>query len=167
MGAGFLALTGPAAGAAAATAAPAASGLLVASTLASTAFTIGGALMEQSAARDQAASERLRQQQFTLQGVQRSNEILQNQVDTIAALNVTAAAGGIDPFSGGPNAVARRIRNRANRQLNVARADTAFNVAQSRSRADQLSTEGTARLLSGVGRGGQSLLDTATRLQGV
>ena len=166
MAGGALAL--PTAGAAAAAAAPpVASGLLMASTLASVGFSVLGGFQERAALREQRAAERTRQQQTTLQGVQRSNQILQDQIDTLAALNVTAAAGGIDPFSGGPNAVADRIRRRANRQLTVAATDTAADIAASRSRERQLATEGTARLVSGFARGSGSLLDTATRLQGL
>ena len=149
--------------AAAALATPTASSLLVASTAVSLGATAIGGFMEFRASQAQREAERIREQQLALQGVQRSNEILQDEIDAIAQVNVAAAASGIDPFTGSPKTTKQEIREKANRQLNVAAVDTEFAQAQSRSTRNQLRLGGMGSLVGAAGRGSSSLLNLATQ----
>ena len=137
--------------AAAFAAAPILTGVLVASTAITVGVGVFTAVRSAQSAEAQEEAERMREEQLAIQGLQESNQILEDEIATLAQVNVGAAASGIDPFTGTPEAVKRRIRERADRQLNVARLNTAFGTNQSQLRQRQLRLQGQASLVQGVG----------------
>lgn len=153
--------------AAAFAAAPILTGVLLASTVVAVGTGAFAAIQQARAAREQAEAEEVRERQFALQGAQESNLILEQEIDTLAAINVAAGASGIDPFTGSPAETKTRIRERANRQLNISRLSTATNVTASQSAQRQASLSGQAALIRGAGQAAGSLIGTSTRLQGI
>lgn len=148
-------------------AAPILAGAVIASTAVAAGAAIFAGVQQARAAREQREQEELREQQLAVQGVQQSNQILEDEIAALAAVNVTAGASGIDPFTGAPNQTAQRIRARANRQLQTTSLGTAFEIAGSQSRQRQLSLQGDAALIRAAGAAGGSLLGGATRLQAI
>lgn len=137
--------------AAAFAAAPVLTGVLIASTVVTVGLGTFAAIQSAKAAKEQAAAEQQRQDQLGLQAQQRANEIRELEIETLAAINVGAAASGIDPFSGAPNVSAAGVRAKANRQLRTARLDAAFGIDQSASRERQIRLRGRADLIGGIG----------------
>ena len=132
-------------------AAPILTGVLVASTAVTVGVGIFTGIRQAQAAEAAAEQEELQQTQLGIQAQQRQNEILEEEIDTLAALNVGAAASGIDPFTGSPQRTAERIQERADRQLRTARLEGAFGISASQSRQRQLRLQGQASLIGGFG----------------
>lgn len=145
-------------------AAPVLAGVLVASTVVSAGVGIFSAVRSAQANSEQREAEEQRQQALTIQGQQRANQILEEEIDTLAALNVGAAASGIDPFTGSAASTARRIRTRANRQLNIARLTSETDIFGSQSRQRQLRLQGQASLIGGAGQAVGAIGSGATGL---
>lgn len=138
--------------AAAFAAAPVLAGVLLASTAVTAGVAIFSGVRSAQAAESASEQEELQQTQLGVQAQQRQNEILEEEIDTLAALNVGAAASGVDPFTGSPQRTAERIRERANRQLRITRLESAFGINASRSRERQLRLQGQASLIGGFGQ---------------
>lgn len=153
--------------AAAFAAAPILAGVVLAGTAVSAGVGIFAAVRASQAAKEQQAAEELREQQAGIQGVQRANEILQTEIDTLAAINVSAGASGIDPFTGSPASTKRRVRERANRQLQTAATESEFTRAGSRSRQRQLSLSAEAATLRGLSSAAGAGLGGAQQLAAV
>jgi len=103
-------------------------------TLASTAlslfggFSQGNAIESQAMARAssmqlQAHEMELQAEQEEIAGKQRSNEILDNMVQTLASQRLAYAGNGMDPSFGTPVSVAGSTRRQADLQLSVSRDD--------------------------------------------
>ena len=153
--------------AAAFAAAPILAGVVLAGTAVSAGAAIFGAVRGAQAAEEQRAAEELAERQASIQGVQRANEILQQEIDTLAAVNVAAGASGIDPFTGSPATTKRRIRERANRQLRTVQTETEFARAGSRSRQRQLSLSGEAATLRGLSAAGGAAVGGVQQLSAI
>ena len=148
-------------------AAPVLAGVVAASTAVAVGTAVFSGIRSAQAAEAQAEQEELQQSQLALQAQQRQNEILEEEIDTLAALNVGAAASGIDPFTGSPQQTAEEIRTRANRQLRTARLEGAFNINASSQRQRQLRLQSTASLIGGFGQAAGAAAGGATSLRAV
>ena len=151
--------------AAAFAAAPILAGVLVASTAVAAGAGVFAAIRQSQAQKAQAEAEEQRQTSLAIQGTQRQNEILEEEINTIAAVNVGAAASGIDPFSGAPASAKRNISARANRQLRVSRLETATGIAGSQATARQLRRGAEASLIGGFARTGSAVGGVTGQLQ--
>ena len=136
--------------AAAFAAAPVLTSVLIASTVATVALTTVSTIQQAKAAKRQRAAEQQREKQLTIQGLQQANEIRREQLEALAAANVAAAAGGIDPFTGAPAKTKERIDARTNRQLRTARLESGFGIAASQSTQAQLKIQGRAAFFGGA-----------------
>ena len=148
-------------------AAPVLAGVLVASTVVSAGVGIFSAVRSAQAASEQREAEQQREQQLVIQGQQRANQILEEEIATLAAINVGAAAGNVDPFTGTPSSVSRRVRERANRQLSTLRLESEFGLSASQSRQRQLRLQGQGSLISGFGQAAGSVASGTTSLAGI
>lgn len=153
--------------AAAFAAAPVLAGVLVASTAVAAGTGIFLGIRQQQAAEAQADQEELQQSQIAIQSQQRQNEILEEEIDTLAAINVGAAASGVDAFTGSAQSTKDAVRARANRQLRTARLEGAFGLNASSQRARQLRLGGQASLVGGFARAGGAVSSGQTALAGV
>ncbi len=150
--------------AAAFAAAPVLTGVLVASTAVAASAGIYAAYRQSQAAKAQAQQEEAQQRAETLAGVQRQNQILEEEQDLIAAVNIGAAASGVDPFSGSAASTKDRIRRKANRQLSISRIESETALSTSRSRQRQLRKQADASLISGFGQAAGSVSSTQNQL---
>ena len=153
--------------AAAFAAAPILTGVLVASTAVAAGAGIYAAYRSSQAQKAQAEQEEAQQRAGAVAGVQRQNEILEEERDLIAAVNVAAGASGIDPFSGSAALTKDRIREKANRQLSISRLEAETFQFASRSRQRQLRKSAQGSLISGFGQAAGQVSSTNNQLRAV